>query len=32
MTPEVSKVREKALTPSIRDRGLLIDQLIVQPR
>ena len=28
MTPEVSKVREKALTLSIRDRGLLIDQLI----
>jgi putative addiction module component (TIGR02574 family) len=28
MTPEVSKVREKALTLSIRDRGLLIDQQI----
>jgi putative addiction module component (TIGR02574 family) len=28
MTPEVSKVLEKALTLSTRDRGLLIDQLI----
>jgi hypothetical protein len=25
MTPEVAKVREKALTLSTRDRGLLID-------
>jgi putative addiction module component (TIGR02574 family) len=28
MTPEVSKVLEKALTLSTRDRGLLIDRLI----
>jgi putative addiction module component (TIGR02574 family) len=28
MTPEVSKVLEKALTLSTRERGLLIDQLI----
>jgi putative addiction module component (TIGR02574 family) len=28
MTPEVSKVLEKALMLSTRDRGLLIDQLI----
>jgi hypothetical protein len=28
MTLEVSKVLEKALTLSTRDRGLLIDQLI----
>jgi putative addiction module component (TIGR02574 family) len=28
MTPEVSKVLERALTLSTRDRGFLIDQLI----